>query len=187
MPSLEETYERRRSGTDRPRRVAAGVALVGLGALAVAADVALVGVSQATGAKRWAGVVAGLGVPAMLLGLVVALPATRRDRAGVGVGTALAAAGVGLFWQVYPGRWTRTADPFAFETLAVYAAGCVIALWFVFAALASFRRRNDPQGTVQVELVREGERRTVAVSRDRYRELVSDGGDPAAILRELED
>lgn len=187
MPSLEKTYEQHRSKNDRPRHVAAGVMLVGLGALAVAAAIVLVGVSQATGAKRWAGVVAGLGVPAMLFGLVVALPASRRARAGVGVGTALSAVGVGLFWRVYPGRWTRTADPFAFETLGVYAAGCAVALWFVFAALASFRRRNDPQGTVRVELVREGERRTVAVSRDRYRELVSDGGDPAAILRELED
>lgn len=187
MPSLEEAYDRQALDVDRPRQVAAGLAVLGVGALAVLAAVGLLGVSQTTSAKRWAGIVAGLGVPAMLLGVVIALPAARRARAGVLAGTALAAAGVWLFARVYPTRWTRTADPMAAETLLVYALGCAIALWFVFVALASFRRRNDPQGTVRVDLVREGERRTVEVSRDRYRELVGDGGDATELLQELED
>lgn len=186
MPSLDEAYERGGS-VPRPRRVAVGLALVGAGGLAVLGAVGLLGLSQTTTAKTWAGIVAGLGVPAMLLGVVIALPADRRARLGVAAGTALSTAGVWLFVRAYPDRWTRTADSLALETLSLYALGCAVALWFVFLALASFRRRNDPQGTVRVELSREGERRTVEVSRERYRELVGDGGDATELIRELED
>jgi len=188
MPSLDEAYDRGGTGIRQPRRALAGLALVGVGALAVVAALALIAAAGTSiTARNYAGIVAGVGVPAMLLGVVVVLPASRRNRLGVVVGTLLAGGGVGLFAHAYPEQWVHAADSLAFETLLVYGFGCAVALWFVFAAIASFRRRNDPQGMVRLEVVRQGETRTVEVSRDRYRQLVSDGGDADGVIEELED
>lgn len=188
MTSLDEAYDRSRVAGRNPRRVAGGLALGVAGALAVLSAIVLVAVGgDATAAKANAGVLAGLGVPAMLLAVVVVLPASARKRAGVVAGSALTVVGVWLFWSAYPGRWTRTADSMAFETITVYCVGAALALWCVFSAIATFRLRNDPQGTVELELVRQGETRTVEVSRDRYRAIVSDGGDATDVIRELDD
>lgn len=186
MPSLEDAYDRRWDGLRDPNRVGAGLVLAGMGALGVLVATVLVAARpEGTGTKQAAGIAAGLGVPAMLLGVVVVLPASRRNRLGVLAGTALTGVGVLLFWFAYPDRWTRTASSMAFETLAVYAAGCAIGLWFVFSALASTRLRNVPRGTVDLEVVREGETRTLEVSRDHYEELAGDGGSAGDVLTEL--
>ena len=183
MPSLEEAYDRRWDGLRDPHRVGVGLVLVGVGALAVVVAMGLVALRpESDGAKRAAGIAAGLGVPSMLLGVVVVLPTSRRNRLGVLAGTGLTVLGVVLFWYAYPDRWTRTTDPMAFETLGAYAAGCAIGLWFVFSALASTRLRNVPHGTVELEVVREGETRTVEVSRDRYQDIVGDGGETVESL-----
>jgi len=188
MPSLDEAYDRRWDGPRDPRQLAVGLSLLAVGVFAVAAAlVLLAGWGHSTTAKWYAGLAAGAGIPVMLLGVVVVVPASRRERLGVLAGTVLAAGGVALFSQVYPGRWTRTADPLAFETLILYGLGCAIALWFVFTALASFRLRNNPQGTVQLEVVRQGETQTLELSRDRYQQLLSDGGDAEDVIRELKD
>jgi hypothetical protein len=146
MPSLDEAYGSR-DGLSRPRRVLAGATLLALGALAVFAAIGFVLVGgDSTTAKLYAGIAAGSGIPAMLLGVVVVLPANPVQRAGVLAGTVLAGAGVYLFQYAYPSRWTRTADPLAFETLLVYGLGCALAVWFVFSAIASIRLRNNPPG-----------------------------------------
>lgn len=188
MTSLDEAYNPRWSRLRNPRRVIAGMVLVVVGVLAVLVAMGLVGFrGDSTTAKQYAGVAAGLGIPALLLGVVVVLPASRRTRLGVVAGTLVSGAGVALFWQVYPGRWTRTADPLAFETMMLYGLGCAIALWFVFTAIATFRLRNNPQGTVRLEVVRQGNTRTVQVSNEQYRKLVNDGGDTKRLIREIEE
>ncbi|MFW5974533.1 MAG: DUF7139 domain-containing protein [Natrialbaceae archaeon] len=182
MPSLDEAYGSR-NGLSRPRSVLGGALLLAVGALAVFVAVGLVWVGgDSTTAKLYAGLAAGAGIPAMLLGVVVVLPASTVHRAGVLAGTVLAATGLYLFEYAYPSRWTRTADPLAFETLLVYGVGCAMAVWFVFAAIASIRLRNNPQGTVSLEVIRQGETRTVHLSREQYREIVSDGGDPTKYI-----
>ena len=187
MTSLDQAYDQRWSGIRSPRRVAAGLVLVGAGVLALAAALVLVATgSTSTTAKAHAGVAAGLGVPTMLLGVVVVLPASVRQRLGVVVGALLATGGVWLFWEVYPEQWTRTANSLAFETLLLYGLGCAVALWFVFSTIASFRLRNNPQGMIRLEVVTEGSTETVEVSERRYRQLVSDGGDPEDVVREIE-
>jgi len=186
MTSLDETYSQR-PGDAISRRVLAGGALLAVGAVAIIAAIGLIwigGTDSTT--KLWAGLTAGLGVPAMLAGVVVVLPASSRQRLGVAVGTGLAGVGVYLFSFAYPDRWTRTAEPLAFETLIVYGVGCAIALWFVFSAIASTRLRNNPQGTVSLEVVQQGETKTIEVDRSEYRNLVSDGGDPEQYLEELD-
>lgn len=188
MPSLDEAYDRRWPGVRDPHRVGSGLVLVGGGALAVAAALGVLAVGgDSTTTKRFAGVAAGLGIPAMLFGLVVVLPASTQNRRRVFLGAALAAVGVVLFWIAYPDQWTRTGDSLAFPTLALYGLGCMVALWFVFDALVSTRLRNNPQGTVTLEVVREDDTTTVEVSRDRYRELVGDGGDTEQLLEELRE
>lgn len=186
MPSLDQAYDRRWEGLRDPHRVGIGLVIAGIGALGILVAMGLVAAwPNDTGAKQAAAMSAGLGVPAMLIGIVVILPASRRNRGGVVVGTFLTLAGVALFWFAYPDRWTRTGESLAFETGALYAVGVAIALWYVFSALAAARLRNSPLGMVELEVIREGETRTVQVSRDRYQELVSDGGDAEEVLQEL--
>ena len=188
MPSLDEAYDRDRVAERDPRRVRGGVVSGLAGVLAVLGAIALLAVSgDTTWAKAHAGVLAGLGVPAMLLAVVLVLPASTRERAGVVLGSAVTVVGVWLFWHVYPSQWTQAADSLAFETVMVYGLGGGVALWYVFTALATFRLRNNPQGTVQLKVVRDGGTRTVEVSHDQYQSLVSDGGDASTVIEELED
>lgn len=187
MPSLDEAYNTRHS-ISRPRRVFAGATLLTIGALAITAALGLLWIGgDSTTVKLYAGLAAGSGVPAMLLGIVVVLPASTRQRTGVLLGTVLAAGGVYLFQFAYPSRWTRTADPLAFETLLLYGVGCALAVWFVFSAIASTRLRNNPQGTVSLEVITQGETRTVELSREQYRKVLSDGGDPAEYIDGLDE
>lgn len=188
MPSLDDAYGHSRFDGRDPRLVYGGAAVVVLGAfsLLVALWLVALGGDQVI-AKKYAGLFGGVGVPTMLAGVVFVLPANLRQRAGVAAGAALTLFGVALFWHAYPTRWTLTSDPLAFPTALVYGLGGAIALWFVFAAIANTRLRNTPAGTVTLELVRQGSTKTVQVSRDRYEALVSDGGDPTEVIRELED
>ena len=187
MPSLDEAYDGDQWTERDPWQVYGGVVLGLVGATAILGAVGLVAVvGDTTAAKGQAGVLAGLGVPAMLLAVVLVLPASTRQQLGVVLGSAVTVVGVWLFVHAYPARWTQTADPLAFETVMVYGLGGAVALWYVFAALATVRLRNNPQGTVMLEVVRDDGTRTVEVSRDRYDEMVSDGGDASAVIRELD-
>lgn len=189
MQSLADTYDRPDyfEGRD-PRRIYAGMALLAAGALALSAGLALLAIGgDSFAAKAWAGLLGGLGVPALLGGVVIVLPASTRERAGVLLGAVLTLAAVGLFWHVYPQRWAGAADSLAFETVLVYGLGAAVALWFVFTAIATAHIRNDPPGTVRLELIKAGTTETVRVSRDRYEAIVSDGGDPRELIREIDD
>jgi hypothetical protein len=189
MQRLDQAYGRRRTDRD-PRRVTAGAALGVAGALAVLAAVVLVALAgESFAARRYAGLTAGLGIPAMLLAVVIVLPARTRARIGVVAGSLLLVLGVGLFWQAYPDDWLGPAGA-AFEATAIYALGGAVALSFVFSTLATFRRRNSPAGTVTLEVTRDGGTETVEVSRREYREVrqaVGDGGSGEVIEDLLEE
>lgn len=196
MTSLSEAYSGGRWEGRDPRRVSAGGLVFAVGALAVVAAILalstgfadLFGATTDTASKRLAGALAGLGIPAMFLGVVVVLPSSARERLGVVLGTVLSAGGVGLFWVAYPTRWTGTAQSLAFPTAMLYFVGGSVALWFVFSAVATFKLRNNPQGTVTLEVVRQGETRELEVSAAeyrRYRQAIRGDGD-AAVREELE-
>ena len=197
MPSLSEAYSDRRGDSDGrdPRRVVLGAAtsLSGAGALVTALLVvttplaAVVGVRDPLAAKHLAGVLAGLGGPAILLGVVAVLPSKRRQQLGVVAGAAIATGGVWLFSYAYPSRWVLSEDPLVFETAIVYFLGSFVALWFVFVAMANFRRRNSPHGRVTLEIRKEGGTRRVEVSRSEYQSMVSDGGSADDILTEIDE
>jgi hypothetical protein len=199
MPSLSEAYDSRRDRHGRdPRRVALGGAVSLAGAVALVAALLVVttplgpllGARDPIAAKHLGGVLAGLGGPAVLLGVVVVLPSKRRQQVGVVAGAAVAVAGVALFAYAYPDRWVQSADPLVFETAVVYFLGGFVALWFLFVAVANVRRRNDPHGTVTLELEQGGETHRMEVSPqelERYQSLLSDGGNEEQVLTEIKD
>jgi hypothetical protein len=197
MPSLAEAYDGASWDGRDPRRVATGGALFVLGAFAVVAAIlvvstpagSLVGATADTAAKRLAGMLTGLGIPAMFLGVVVVLPASRRERVGVLAGASLTVVGVALFAHAYPVYWTQTSRSLAFPTAMVYFAGGAVSLWFVLSAVANYTLRNNPEGPVRLELTIEGENRTVSVSRAnyrRYKQIIDGDGDTEQLVREIE-
>lgn len=198
MENLGDAYGGRQWGDRDPRQVYAGAGLVIAGALAVVLAILvattplsdLLGAPGIRAAEKLAGTVGGLGIPAMFLGIVAVLPSSRREEIGVVAGAGLCLLGLALFQQAYPYNWTTGPQTLAFETTMAYFLGSCIALWFVFTTMASFRQRNNPQGTVTLELTHKGKSKTVQVSPreyKRYTEAVrGDGGETQEIIRELQ-
>jgi len=163
MTSLSEAYEEgARTVVDRRRRVFAGV-LFAVGVVLAGVGIGL----TTTGLRSWAGlgvvearevagVLAGLGVPAALVGIVVALSTSDETRAAAVIGSSLAAFGVLLFVYAYPSRWLANEPALAVVTVGIYALGVLVAFWCLFVAVATFSDRNDPGGTVRVEITDEG-------------------------------
>jgi len=158
MPSLSEAYDE--SG-ESLRRLYLGTALFLLGAVAsvIAIVVATTSVLaplgiDVFGSREIAGVLAGLGVPAVFLGIFTVLPASRRERAAAGVGAAIAVFGVVLFVQAYPEQWIgATPDHVTLQVVAVYFLGGITTFWTLFTAVVNFKVRNDPGGTVTLQRI----------------------------------
>ena len=198
MENLGDAYGGRRWEGRDPRRVLAGGALALAGALAVVLAILvattpladLLGASDIRAAEKLGGTIGSLGVPAMFVGIVAVLPSSRREQVGVIAGAGLCLVGTLLFQVAYPYNWTTGPRTLAFETTIVFLVGACVAFWFVFTAMASFRLRNNPQGTVTLELTHRGESKTVHVSPEEYRRYTnavrSDGGETQEIIRELE-
>ncbi|WP_276273325.1 DUF7139 domain-containing protein [Haloarcula litorea] len=198
MERLGDAYGGSQWTSRDPRRVYAGAVLGAVGALAVVVGVLLVttplsdwiGATDLRAAEKLAGTLGGLGIPAMFLGVVAVLPSSRRQQAGVVVGSAASLVGIALFQTAYPHRWTTGQATLAFETSMAYFLGVGLAFLFVFSTMARFRARNNPQGTVRLELTQQGESRTVEVSPEEYRRYArairSDGGETEQVIRELE-
>ncbi len=171
MTSLTDVYEGRvgRVASRRQQLLGTGLFLAGavmlVGAIAVATTT--VG-SQSLGelaARELAGVLAGIGFQAVLLGVFAVLPASRRVRGAAVIGTGVALLGVVLFRYAYPYEWVASAPLFALATVAVYFFGVATTFWSLFVALATFKTRNDPGGTARMEITREGTIRLVEEAR----------------------
>lgn len=198
MTSLGEAYSERRWMDRDPRGVAIGAGSFVVGIVAVVFAILLVTtpLSELVGLggtypSRWAGgILAGLGVPTMFLGVVAVLPSNRREAVLVVVGAAVCVAGVYLFANAYPANWPPADPSMAFETTMTYFAGCAVALWSVISSVATYRVRNNPHGTVRMELTRQGETRTVHVPREEYQRyeqaLRGDGGENEQVIREIQ-
>ena len=117
------------------------------------------------GARWVAGILAGLGLPAVVLGVFTVLPANRGTRATAVIGAGIAVLGVALFSHAYPDSWVTNAPLFALLTTAVYFLGMATTFWCLFAALATFKTRNDPGGTATMEITEEGTIRLVEEAR----------------------
>ncbi|PSQ34810.1 ribonuclease BN [Halobacteriales archaeon QS_9_70_65] len=145
MASLTEVYDG--GGGTGLRRVYAGVALFGVGAVLLVAGIATAttGVGGRFGlglyeAREVAGVLGGVGLPLVLLGTMTAIPQTSRRLRGVTMTLVVA---------------------------SVYFLGTIVTTWCLFVAVANFKARNDPGGTVKLEITKAGETRVVEMSNDR--------------------
>ncbi|MFO7927079.1 ribonuclease BN [Natronomonas sp.] len=177
MASLTEVY--RGGGGAGLRRLYAGVALFGVGAILVTTGLVVVstelgsylGLGQFQ-ARKLAGVLGGLGFPAVLLGTMVALPrASRRLQTAAAVGAVLSIVGVGLFVRAYPVDWVGGSGDTTMTLVVsvIYFVGTIVTSWCLFTAVANFKARNDPGGTISLEITRGGETRIVEVSNDELR------------------
>jgi hypothetical protein len=177
MASLTEVY-RGKSGAGL-RRLYAGVTLFGVGAVLVTAGlvVASTGIGSRFGfglyrSRELAGVLGGLGFPAVLLGTMVALPrASRRLRTAAAVGAAVCLLGVGMFARWYPVDWIGGSGntTMTLVVATTYFVGTILTTWSLFTAVANFKARNDPGGTISLEITKAGETRVVEVSNDELR------------------
>jgi len=177
MTSLSEAYGGRgRSGVD-PRRLYLGVgsfvagALLLLAGILVAAEVALPAGYTSGTAREVGGVLGGVGVPLVLLGVMAVLPADRNTYAAAIVGAVVMCLGVALFAHAYPQQWVGGPRPdltdLTLPTAGVYFLGAATTLWSVFVGVANFKTRNDPGGTVSMEVTHKGETKVVEVPRDQ--------------------
>jgi hypothetical protein len=177
MTSLGEVYH----GDDRSgpslRQIYAGaslfvvgIALVVAGIVVATTDVLLSGGTTLLDVREYGGILAGLGVPAVFLGISAVLPAERSTRAAAGIGASVAVLGVALFAHAYPCRWSgANCAPgmvdLTLPTAGVYFLGALTTFWCLFVGVANFKTRNDPGGTVTMEVTRQGETKVIEVDR----------------------
>jgi len=166
MSSLTDVYRRRMGAVASRRRVIVGAALFALGVGLTAAGVVLATTHVGSrlglgtyGAREWAGVLAGIGLPAVLVGVFAVLPTSRVTRAAAAIGASLCLFAVVVFTHAYPTQWPGApgADPLlALLTLIAYFAGAVTTGWCLFVAVATFKTRKSPGGTAEMRITEEG-------------------------------
>jgi cytochrome c biogenesis protein CcdA len=163
MASLTEVYEGHVRTAATPRRLYFGASLFAVGTAMVVGSIAVAttGVAAQFGlglveARRVAGILAGVGLPAAFLGVFTVLPAGATTRAASVIGASVSVLGVAMFRVAYPEQWFGAGDPLAVATVLVYFAGAVTTLGCLFAGLATFKTRNDPGGTARMEITEEG-------------------------------
>ncbi|WP_277540485.1 DUF7139 domain-containing protein [Haloarcula laminariae] len=172
MTSLTDVYEGEvgRVATRRQQLVGSGLFLAGAAGLVGAIALATTGLGATLGlgdyaAREVAGIVAGVGLPAVVLGIFAVLPAGRRTRLTAVGGASVAVVGVLAFQQLYPYSWMADAPLLALATSTVYFTGVLTTFWCLFAALATFKTRNDPGGTARMAVTEEGTIKLVEESR----------------------
>jgi hypothetical protein len=181
MTSLADAYGRHVADTVGRERLYLGVGAFLVGALFTAVGVvvattdllSVVGLDRMAAWRR-AGVLAGLGVPAMIGGAFSVLPSDRRIKAAAVIGVGVTALGVATFWYAYPAHWAGYGQDLTLVVTATYFFGTVVSLGCLFSGIATFKRRNDPGGTVSLR--REGETKVVTVDRSVVEDDPAVGG-----------
>ncbi|MFP4590969.1 MAG: hypothetical protein ACLFMX_07785 [Halobacteriales archaeon] len=159
MASIGEVYEAQARGMVDPQILRFGLGLFVVG-VAVGFASLLLGTTELGGvvgldtyaAREVAGVLAGVSVPTVLVGTLALFPASARAKAGAAIGAGIAALGVALFWYAYPQDWAGYGRDLTAYVSTVYAVGVVTIAWALFTTVATFKRRNDPGGTLEFHL-----------------------------------
>jgi hypothetical protein len=113
-------------------------------------------------ARKLAGVLAGLGLPAVFVGIFTVLPAGRATRGAAAIGASLAVLGVALFGYAYPYEWVASNPAMAVVTTLLYSVGTLVTFWCLFVGVATFKTRTDPGGSARLEITDEGTVRVVS-------------------------
>ncbi|WP_248516085.1 DUF7139 domain-containing protein [Salinarchaeum laminariae] len=166
MTGLADAYTDDVGALQSDTRLKAGVALLGAGiVLSLLALVVAMANPTEWGARRLAGVLGGLAAPALAGGVVVILPASPRLRAAAAIGASLTVLGVASFWRAYPDHWLGHGNQLTPYVTGIYFVGMLTIALCLFAGIATFKRRNDPGGTVSLR-VGEGKTKYVEVEKD---------------------
>jgi len=190
MTSLADVYEDNVGEVGSVRRLYAGTGLFVVGVLLTVVAVVVGGTNvlsavgvDVLGARKIAGVIGGVGFPAVLLGVFTVLPASNRVRAAAAIGASVCLLGVALFWHAYPTYWVTGAGDadLTLVVAAVYVFGAFTSIWTLFTAIVNFKTRNDPGGTIELRITQEGETRVVEVDEETA-EAVESGSVNAADL-----
>ena len=164
MTALSDAYAGTVADQRGRGRLYLGVGLFVVGAILVVAGIVAAGSGLLTaqgyslGEARWiAGILGGVGVPAVFLGIFTILPAGRTTRGAALIGASIAVFGVALFAYAYPCQWIgntcATGGPnLTLPTAGVYFLGTLTTFWCLFTGVANFKTRNDPGGTVRMEI-----------------------------------
>jgi len=178
MTSLSEAYDGPGGSGPSLRRLYLGVGLFVGGTLLVVAGILTAGTSAVTSmgyslgdARLWGGVLGGVGVPAVMLGVFTVLPSGRTTKAAALVGVSVSLFSVGLFYHAYPEHWIGGPRPelvdLTLPTAGLYFLGAATTFWCLFVGVANFKTRNDPGGTVEMEVTHKGETKVIEVEKDR--------------------
>lgn len=177
MTSLAEVYEGHVGEGASLRRLYAGTALFLGGALLMGLGIvaATTSVPEWFGTNTWqawevAGVLAGLGLPAVFVGVFAVLPASNQQRAAAAIGASIAVLGVAFFLHAFPNSWHGDPRNLTLPVVGVYSFGALTTFWCLFTAIANFKTRNDPGGTVTLEIKREGGVERVEVTKSDLKE-----------------
>lgn len=171
MTSLTDVYDGGVGSVATRRRRVTGAGLFVVGAAMVVGAIPIGTTDFAAGlglsvfeARKLAGVLAGLGLPAVFVGIFTVLPAGRATRGAAAIGAGLAILGVALFGYAYPYEWVAANPAMAVVTTLLYSVGTLVTFWCLFVAVATFKTRTDPGGSAQLEVTDEGTVRVVSVS-----------------------
>lgn len=179
MTSLADVYEGHVGEVRNVRRLYLGTGLFLAGAVVTVVGMlvattglaSLVGIDGQFAPYRYAGLLAGLGVPAIFVGVSTVLPASARLRAAAVIGSSVTLLGVALFWYAYPAHWDGYGQNLTLVVIGVYFLGVISTLGCLFVGIANFKERNAPGGTVSVQYTtEEGETRVVEVDRSEVRD-----------------
>ena len=171
MTSLSEVYKPDAEFQTSLRRLYAGLGLFAVGGLLAMTGIVVGTITpfgSLTASWQWAGVLAGIGVPAAILGVFTVLPSGRRVKVAAVIGAALAVLGVATFAHAYPCQWvgSNCLGDRMLLTLPVallYSAGIITTLWCLFTGIVNFESRNSPGGTARVEVTTQGETKVIEV------------------------
>ena len=181
MPSLSEVYEGKKRVVSL-RRLTFGLGLFAVGSLLAVAGVVVAttdlvygtDIAALTAKRQLGGVLAGVGVPAVFLGVFAILPSGRLTKAAAVIGAGIGVVGVALFVHAYPCRWSGSVcgagkPDLTLATVGLYSLGVLLTFWCLFVGVANFKTRNDPGGTARVNVTRTSETRYVPVERSDRR------------------
>ncbi len=162
MASIGEVYEAQSRGMvdQRYLRLGFGLFLSGISLATVALLVATTGIAESFGlsifdARHIAGIIGGIAVPLALLGILLLFPADRRAWGVAAIGGGITILGVTMFWYAYPTDWAGYGRDLTPIVSAVYAFGIITIAWSLFTTVATFKRRNEPGGTVNLHVTPE--------------------------------
>lgn len=180
MTDLSEAYEGSVASQQGRHRLYLGVGLLFVGAVLLIVGIIVAGSGLLTargysiGETRWlGGILGGIGLPAVVLGIFTILPANRTVRSAALIGASLSVFGVAIFAHAYPCQWIGTTCANAgvnltLPTAGIYTLGTLTTLWCLFVGVANFKIRNNPGGTVTMEVTRKGETKTVEVDQSSF-------------------